>query len=424
MSGARPKAKLWSVDLVLASIVNFVLAFVFYAFMTTMAVYAVAQFAVSDTAGGLAASIYVLGATAARLFAGNVVDLVGRRRVLVFSLVLFVITSLSYFLVEDSFIGLLTVRAVHGVVFAVASTAAIALAQSVIPRSRLAEGTGYFALSTTLAAAIGPFLALKLVAGPGYESLFVAGVVAAVAGLVLALFVRTPDLPIEPEHRARLRRFHPTDMLHPAVLPAASFILVIAVAYSAIVAYLQSFGVERDLVPGAGAFFLAYAAVLFLARLIAGRIQDEFGDNAVVYLAIVGFSAGLALLALAHSNLAVVISGGLVGFGFGTLVSALQSVAVGKVPINRLGVAVSTYFFMLDLGMGLGPIVLGTLLAATNFGEMYGILAGVVLASSLLYRGVHGKKHGHRRSIAAKVEQAHADRSDVIAEPDRSPCPG
>lgn len=396
MSGSRVKDPLWSADLVLASIVNFVLAFVFYAFMTTMAVYAVAQFAVSNTAGGLAASIYVLGATAARLFAGNIVDLGGRRRVLMISLVLFVAASLSYFLVEDSFVGLLIVRGVHGIVFAVASTAAIALAQSVIPRSRLAEGTGYFALSTTLAAAIGPFLAMKLVGGPGYEALFIAGVVAAVLGLVLALFVRATDMPIDAEHRARLRRFRPADMLHPAVLPAASFILVIAIAYSGIVTYLQAFGVERNLQPGASAFFLAYASVLFLARLIAGRVQDTFGDNAVVYAAIVGFAAGLALLALAHSNTAVVISGGLVGFGFGTLVSALQSVAVAKVPLNRLGIAVSTYFFMLDLGMGVGPILLGTLLAATNFGELYGILAVVVLASALLYHGVHGKSHGRR----------------------------
>lgn len=50
--------------------------------------------------------------------------------------------------------------------FAVASTAAMALAQSLIPASRRAEGTGYFTLSLTIATAIGPFVALLLVRGP------------------------------------------------------------------------------------------------------------------------------------------------------------------------------------------------------------------------------------------------------------------
>ncbi|MCG7447486.1 hypothetical protein MHK11_04215 [Corynebacterium aurimucosum] len=46
--------------------------------------------------------------------------------------------------------------------YAVASTAIMAVAQSVIPDERRAEGTGYFALGTTLATARGPAAGLAV----------------------------------------------------------------------------------------------------------------------------------------------------------------------------------------------------------------------------------------------------------------------
>lgn len=384
------RTALWTRDLVLAWIANFALAFVFYSLMTTMALYAVVSFTASDSEGGLAASVFIIGATVARLFAGNLADLVGRRRILLVALALFLVAALGYFAV-DSLGLLLVVRAVHGVAFALGSTAAMALAQAIIPPARRAEGTGYFALSTTLATAVGPFLALQLVRGPGYDALFGASVAASVLAIAAALFLRAPAELLAPEERARLRRFHPRDMLHADVVPVAAFMLVMAVAYSGVLTFLNSFSEERGLETGASVFFVVYAAVLLVSRLVAGKIQDQRGDNLVVYPAIVAFVAGLVVLAVAQSNLVLVLAGALMGLGFGTLMAALQAIAVGRVPVQRIGVAISTHFFMIDVGFGLGPILLGLLLSETGFQTMYLVLAGVVVLGAGLYHLVHGR---------------------------------
>ncbi|NMR20048.1 MFS transporter [Cellulomonas fimi] len=403
MAGPGPgpgPERLWSRDLVLASLANLFLAFVFYSLMTTMALYAVERFEASDTEGGLASSMFVIGAVAARLVAGNLADLVGRRRMLVLSLVVFVLASAAY-LGADSFGLLLTVRAVHGVAFALASTAAMAIAQSLIPASRRAEGTGYFTLSTTVATAVGPFLALVLVHGPGYTALFVAGTVASVLGMLVALLLRTPDRPLAADERARLLRFHPKDMLHPDVLPVAAFMFVLAVSFSSVLTFLNSYAEERELQTGASLFFLVYAVVLFGARLVAGRIQDRRGDNVVVYVAITAFALGLAALALARTDALVVVAGALIGLGYGTLMSSIQAVAVGRVPMQRVGAAISTHFFMVDLGVGVGPVVLGLALSRLGFDGLYLALAGVVVLSAALYHRVHGRTDTGRGLVAA-----------------------
>ena len=68
---------------VLAWVVSFLQFLAFYALVTTMAVYAVRQFAASDAGAGLASSAFVIGATVSRVVTGHVVDRFGKRRVLV-----------------------------------------------------------------------------------------------------------------------------------------------------------------------------------------------------------------------------------------------------------------------------------------------------------------------------------------------------
>ena len=61
-------------------------------------------------------------------------------------------------------------------------------------------------------------------------------------------------------------------------------------------------------------------------------------------------------------------------------------------PQHRIGVAVSTYFFMLDVGTGLGPVVLGAIVQATDYRTMYAVVAAVVALSGGLYHQVHGRR--------------------------------
>ena len=64
----KDQARLITPAFLLAWIVNFCQYLVFYVLVTTMALYAVKQFAASDAASGLASSAFVVGATFAQSF--------------------------------------------------------------------------------------------------------------------------------------------------------------------------------------------------------------------------------------------------------------------------------------------------------------------------------------------------------------------
>jgi MFS family permease len=140
-------------------------------------------------------------------------------------------------------------------------------------------------------------------------------------------------------------------------------------------------------------FFLVYAVAVLVSRLFVGRIHDRQGDNAIIYPALAVFAAGLGLLALEPAVWSIAAAGVLSGLGFGSLTPSVQAIAVTEAPEMRLGTATSTFYLMLDLGVGVGPVVLGALLPLTGYPGMFGALCVLVLAAVVLYYVVHGRKH-------------------------------
>ncbi|MEE2061361.1 MFS transporter [Rhodococcus artemisiae] len=372
----------------MTSLTNFLIAMVFYLLVTAMALYAVDRFMASDAESGLAVSAFVIGSVVTRLFTGQAMDLVGRRRTLIVALVVFLGVSAAY-MVAGSLWLLIAVRFVHGLAFGAANTTLAASVIGLIPRGRLSEGTGWFGTSTTVATAIGPLLALQLTDIFGYDSLFITCTVFAVAALVVGSIVRLPEAP---GHRSA-RRFSMREMVSTKVIPISAVILIGGLAYSSVLAFLNGYAQEEDLNPAVpSVFFLVYAAVLLASRFFAGPLQDRYGDNAVVCPLIVCFAVGLAVLSLWSAPGGFVTAAILCALGFGALMTSLQSVAVSIVPREKVGTATSTFFLMLDAGVGVGPIVLGALLPATGYSGMYLVLSGVMVALLVFYWLVHGRK--------------------------------
>lgn len=384
---------------ILAWVVNFLQYLLFYLLVTTIALYAVREFAASQTASGLAASSFVIGATLGRIFCGYVIDTLGKRPVLLVSSVVVALTSVLYLWV-DSLPLLIGVRTVHGAAYAFVSTALMAIAQTAIPSRRRAEGTGYFALTSTLATAVGPALGLALVGAFTYEILFIVSLAIAAVALVLSLFLR----PSAAQRRARAAaragagpagkraRFSFRDIAHPAVAPIGAFMLLVGLGYGGVITYLNGYAVERDVLAGAGLFFLAYAVPILLMRPLLGRLQDRRGDNVVIYLGLAFFILALGLLAVATTDWHIVLAGALTGLGYGTLMPACQAIAVSAVPREKIGTGISTLFLFMDVGLGLGPILLGALVAATGYGAMYAALAGVTTLAAAFYFVAHGRR--------------------------------
>ena len=384
------KPKLWTKDFIITAMINFFLTMVFYLLIVIMAVYASNEYHASTSLAGLVTGIFIIGTLIGRLLAGRNIELIGRRKTLFIGLILFTVMSIFYFF-SGSIYSLLIVRLLHGFTLGIASTAAGTIVADLIPASRKGEGIGYYSMSATLAAAIGPFFGLYLSQNTSYSIIFGFCLLLGMISLITAFLVNVPKVDFSIEESEE-KGFKISNFIEPKAMSIAIIVLVLGLCYSSVLSYINFYAAEKNLVEVASFFFLVYSVAILLSRPFTGRLMDLKGANYVMYPAFIIFTAGMLLLSTASGGTTLLLSGFLIGLGFGNIQSCSQAIAVKLTPPHRLGLATSTYFIALDAGLGFGPYLLGFIIPLIGYSSLYGILGFVVLASTVLYFILYGKK--------------------------------
>lgn len=389
--------RLWTAPFIAIGIVNLFTSLTFLILMTFVATYAVSRFGQGEAAAGFAASVFIVGALGARFVAGTAIDRFGRTRLLVASLVLMAVCAVALPLV-DAFGAFLVLRALQGVGFGVANTAANTIAQDLIPPARRGEGTGWFSLSASFSQAVGPFLGISLHQFAGFDAVFWSAVGLSTIGALIAAVAPLPSS----GRTGAPRRGRPAPrlaaVLERRALPMAVLALVLGGAYSGVVTFLGAYAAERGIAAWAGAFFIVYAAVLVVSRPVSGSLIDRVGDNAVVLPGIAATCASFVLLAWLPEPWTLFAAAVLLALGYGSLVSVCQAIAVRQSPDHRRGVAVSTYYIGLDTGFGFMPLALGATIGAIGFEGAYLATAiGVAVVATPWYWITHGRRGDAQR---------------------------
>ena len=140
------KEPLWTKDYILNIVNNFLLFIIFYMLMVYTTSFAISSFNASVSEAGLASGTFILGALVSRLFSGRYLDFVGRRKMLLFSACLYLLSTVSYHFIMNMMF-LLVLRFVQGAAYGMMSTVIATEITSIIPKSRRGEGIGYFTIT-------------------------------------------------------------------------------------------------------------------------------------------------------------------------------------------------------------------------------------------------------------------------------------
>ena len=348
--------------------------------MTTMAVYALDRFAASEALAGFASSAYVFGALASRFAATALIARFGTRPVYLVGAAAATLACGLYFAV-DSLWFLIAVRAVHGMTFGLAHSALGAMSQTRIPASRRGEGNGYFAMSSTVGTAIGPVLAVALTVDGGYVPLFIAATVISLISLAAGAAIR--PLPADLA-QSRTGGARPAWIARPAV-PIGLVAFLQSLGYAALAAFLAEYTTELNEPAAAGWFFLVYAGCVLVVRAFAGPLYDRYGADVVFYPGLALYAIGFIVLATSPTITGVMIAAAAIGFGYGTLLPAGITIAAERIDPEMPGGAFTTYYVFVDLGYGLGPILLGFALGLWGWTGLFCAGLATVIAASAVY---------------------------------------
>ncbi len=359
-----------------------------YLLLVMIANYAIITYRVSTSTAGLVSSVFIIGALIGRLYTGKKIDEHGAKRILLIGIFIFLIMSCFYF-VPISIQTLIAIRFIQGIGIGVATTATSTIVARIIPRTRMGEGISYFSISVVLSTAIGPLIGVALLQRFSYVSIFIFSFTMGILCLLLALMTRVPKSQTS-IHDTKL--FQLSSFFEPRAVPISFVTFVIAFSYSGILSFITAYAAEIDLLKAGGYYFFVYALTMLITRPITGRLMDKRGANSVAYPTIVLYALGMITLSQATTSFTFLLAAVLIGLGYGNFQSCTQALALKRTPIERAGLANSTYFIFLDLALGVGPLLLGMLIPLFGFRGMYGSLTLVIVAGFFSYHLLHGKK--------------------------------
>jgi len=373
--------KLWTQDFVLLLASTLMLWGSHYCLVPIFPMFAVQRLHASGAQVGLLSSVMTITATIVRPLTGYALDRWGRRWIQIGFLVAFCGVLWGFNLVGT--LGMLfAARMLQAIPFGVTTTAGATVAADLVPSSRRGEGMSLFGMAQTLAMAIMPVLALKVL-GQGHYSrvFFVAGGFCLVAA-VFTYFVRHPPIR-DPSVSFSLR-----SIVEKRVLWISLTQMLISTGYASVVVFITLYAGQVG-IGNAGLFFTLYAVGMVLARSVAGRVFDRRGPRLALGAGLCLLFASYASLALWQTDVGFVCAALMLGVAMGAIRPTLEAMVINVVPEARRGAANATLFAGFDVGMAIGSSVLGAVAQATgSYATMYVVDAGVVVIAALWFFGV------------------------------------
>ncbi|MGR5952629.1 MFS transporter [Bacillus paranthracis] len=340
--------RLWTKSFIQMTFAMLFLFTGFYLLVPTLPLF-IKEIGGNESQVGLMMGMFTIAAVVIRPIIGGMLDQYGRRSFIIFGLIFFGLTMYSYNL-ASTIVLLAVLRVIHGVTWAVSTTAVGTAITDIIPDSRRGEGMGWYGMAMTIAMAIGPMIGLAVV-----QKLFISRPI-----LVSNSFILYGSLIIVNDENA----IHTTkkkkgkyNCLKKSVLSITIVVFFLSFAYGGITTFLPLFASSIDVNPGT--FFLVYAIALTIVRPISGKLLDKYGEVFIILPALCITIIAIVVLTISNNLIGVVIAATLYGVGFGSAQPALQAAMLTIVDPSKRGVANASFFTAFDLGIGLGAILLG-----------------------------------------------------------------
>jgi len=349
----------------------------------------------TPTGVGSIAGVSAFTGIIASIPAGIFSDRLGRKRMMVFSAIIFSTAPFLYLFVTNLW-QLAFVRFYHGFATAIFIPVGMALVADIFQEER-GEKIGWFSTSTLggrfMAPIIGGSILGFLSSNPNV-SFKVVYLVCGIAGIITLIFIlRLPN----PSEQVNIKKAN-TEILNPlkAVLSDKNILLTCVVEASILFAY----GIFETFLPlhsksigltayEIGIFLSAQIITIALTKPLMGKFSDRHGRKPQILVGTIIGSLCIGSFFIFKSFITLLLLSVLFGLCLSIVTSATSAFIADLSKQSTRGSAMGTLGSIMDIGHTTGPILAG--IVATQYGIGYSFLCAslmLIAIASLFFIGV------------------------------------
>ena len=353
------------------------MAMAFYQLIPVLPVYIKEELGGDKGQVGMIMACFTVSALLIRPFTGWALDRYGRKVIFISSLLAFSLFFSGYGL-AGTLASMAVLRFLHGIAWGVTTTSGSTVVVDLLPRSRMGEGIGFYGLSMTLAMALGPLVGIWMTQGADYHWIFLETAGMSLFFFIAAVIVKYPAYtPPKPLPRIKL-----STLFERSSLISSLNMLIIMIPYGGVISFIALYGKEQGMEDASGPFFIFCGIGIAATRYFAGRIFDRLGPKKLLITGMGLEMACFPILTLVPAPMGFYIAALLLGLGVGIAMPSFQAMVNNMVTRERRGVANSTLFTAVDIGIGIGMIAIG------RVGETWSLYAAFLGCTAVVLLGL------------------------------------
>lgn len=338
-----------------------------------------------------------------RRFIGKLVNYPSRKIVIIIGTLVATLAPIGY-LLFNSIVQLMVIRAFHGVSIAAFTTGYSALVVDLSPPKQRGELIGYMSLAVPLGMAFGPAVGGFLQEATNYQVLFAVSVLWGILALISAMQIRELESLKEKQNSINNEKYRNLndkvallDRTVKEIIFNASFLvptiilLLIGTVFGALVTFLPLYLRETGIKFNVGLFYTVAAISSFIVRFISGSSSDKYGRGIFITISIFCYIFSMIFLTFAHSSGMLLLSALLEGMGAGMLVPIILALISDRCHATERGKVFAICVSGFDVGVALGGPVLGSLLLDFGYRFLFAMTVILAILALIVFIGFSNK---------------------------------
>jgi predicted MFS family arabinose efflux permease len=356
-------------EFILAVLAAFFSAAALHSLTPTLPIY-LARSGSNEREIGILVGMFAVAALVSRLFVGKALSKYREKTVMMFGALLSVITFLAS-IVFSPFWPFLVIRFLQGTTLACMDTAVLAFILGVIPLAYRTRALGYYMLAPSLALATAAPFGMFVINRYGFAVFFLAGAGLAFCSFLMSSKIKGREITIDHNTASDGSGF----ILDLKIIVPGTTAFLQFFAWGAVSAFFPLYAIDCG-VTNPGLFFSAMAIMMIAGRMFGGRIMDTCNKEKFITFFTPVVVVLLMMLSFSKTILMFLIVGSVWGIGAAFFVPISMAYSL-EYAGSSSGRAVGIFRALQDLGLGIGPVVMGTVAPLVGYPVMFRWLAVV-----------------------------------------------
>ncbi len=312
---------------------------------------------------GLIIALFTVTALISRPFSGKWADNIGRVPVIIIGALVSAFCGFLYIFTTTVF-AFLTLRLIHGFSTGFTPTGTSAYVADLVTNTKRGAAMGLLSLAGSVGMAMGPIFGSWLVMDFGYDTLFLWSGLSGLAAVAWMAGMRE-TLAHKKKFKLNMFRVRFHEFYEPQVF-APALVLFLAVLSFGTMLTLIPFRCEVLGLENKGVFFTVFTVASVFVRFSAGKISDNIGREKVLVVSTSLVALSMIVLGTAQSIPILLLGSAIFGLGSGINSPTVMAWAVDLSVDKHIGRAMATVYMALELGIGGGALLSGTLFGISH----------------------------------------------------------